>query len=187
MSEVRSPRLAPLPRDQWDDEVYAALRSAFPENVVERFRSNAPNAISTMLHHPKLAGPWLVYNNVLLWDPALDHRLRELMVLRVAFRTRSEYEWRQHVKLAERYSITADDVEAVKSGAGNERWTPLERDLLTATDELIDGYELSDETWRRLAGQLDEHQLVEAVFVVGTYTCLAMVFNSFGLELESDD
>ena len=35
-----------------------------------------------------------------------------------------------------------------------------------------------------LAEQLDERQLVELVFVVGTYTCLAMAFNSFGVQLE---
>jgi alkylhydroperoxidase family enzyme len=151
---------------------------------VQRFETDAPTAITTMLHHPALAGPWLAYNNVLLWSPALEHRQRELMVLRVAFRTDSSYEWEQHVKLGERYGITAADVDAVKAGPGAGRWTPLERDLLTATDELIDGYRIADNTWQRLAEHLDERQLVEVVFAVGTYTCLAMAFNSFGLELE---
>ena len=59
-------------------------------------------------------------------------------------------------------------------------WTPLEADLLAATNELIDGYRVDDATWARLAEHLDERQLVEVVFVVGTYTCLAMAFNSFG-------
>ena len=38
----------------------------------------------------------------------------------------------------------------------------------------------------RLAERFDERQLVELVFVVGTYTCLAMAFNSFGLELDDE-
>jgi 4-carboxymuconolactone decarboxylase len=175
-------RLEPLPQEQWDDDVVDALRGAFPEQVVERFRSDAPTAITTMLHHPELAGRWLAYNNVLLWSPALDHRLRELMVLRVALRTRSEYEWQQHVKLSERYGVTSEDVEAIRTGT--DRWTPLERDLLAATDQLIGSYRIDDDTWARLAAHLDARQLVEVVFVVGTYTCLAMVFNSFGLEPE---
>jgi alkylhydroperoxidase family enzyme len=172
-----------LPPEQWDDEVVAALHSAFPEDVVERFRTDAPTAITTMLHHPELAGRWLAYNNVLLWSPALDPRLRELMILRVAHRTSSTYEWGQHVRLAERYGVTPRDVEAVKTGATDDAWTPLEHDLLTATDQLLDGYRIDDDTWSRLAAQLDEKQLVETVFVVGTYTCLAMAFNSFGLTL----
>ncbi len=107
------------------------------------------------------------------------------MVLRVAWRTRSQYEWVQHIRLGERCGITPDDVAAIARGAAADRWTPLERDLLAATDQLIDGYRIADDTWQRLAEQLDEAQLVELVFVVGTYTGLAMAFNSFGLELEA--
>jgi alkylhydroperoxidase family enzyme len=181
-------RLSPVPRDQWSGEMVEALRQAFPDSVVERFMSPdgtpVPTAIATMLHHPALAGPWLAYNNVLLWSPALEHRLRELMVLRVAWRTRSTYEWVQHVKLAERYGVTPDDVRAVANGPESERWTAVERDLLAATDQLLDEHRIDDDTWTRLASQLDERQLVEVVFIAGTYSCLAMAFNSFGLGLE---
>jgi len=184
------PRLQPVPRDEWSDEMIAALRLAFPESVVERFMaasegSGVPTAIATMLHHPALAGPWLAYNNVLLWSPALPHRLRELIVLRIAWRTRSTYEWVQHVKLGERYDVTSDDVVAVTAGADADRWSPLERDVLAATDQLLDDHRIGDESWNRLASRLDERQLVELVFVAGTYSCLAMVFNSFGLELDA--
>jgi alkylhydroperoxidase family enzyme len=181
---VTEPRLAPLPPELWNDETIAALQQAFPAAVIERFKTDgAPTAITTMLHHPALAGSWLAYNNVLLWSPALDHRLRELMVLRVAHRTQAPYEWDQHVKLAtERYEVTEADIHGVKAGPTHDDWSPLERDLLAATDQLIDGYRIDDDTWQRLAGELDERQLVEAVFVVGTYTCLAMAFNSFALE-----
>jgi alkylhydroperoxidase family enzyme len=180
---VSEPRIAPLPVDEWDDDVLGALRQAFPEAVVDRFRAEgAPTAITTMLHHPPLAGSWLAYNNVLLWGtPALEHRLRELMVLRVAHLTGSPYEWEQHVKLSERYGVTPADIAAVKTGPESETFTPLERDLLAATDQLIDGYRIAEDTWQRLAAQLDERQLIEAIFVVGTYTCLAMAFNTFGL------
>ena len=74
----------------------------------------------------------------------------------------------------------------IADGAGADAWTPLEADLLAATDQLIDGYRVDDDTWTRLAEQLDERQLVELVFVVGTYTGLAMAFNSFGLQLDPD-
>ncbi len=182
---MTEPRIAPLPVDRWDDSVLGALRQAFPEPVVDRFvEGGAPTAISTMLHHPALAGPWLAYNNVLLWSPALDHRLRELMVLRVAHLSGSPYEWEQHVRLSERYGVTAADIEAVRAGAESDAFTPLERDLLAATDQLIDSYRIAEDTWQRLATELDERQLIEAIFVVGTYTCLAMAFNTFQLSTE---
>jgi len=185
-------RLAPLPKERWGDDVRAAFRAAYPTEVAERFLSDAPdaprvpNVFTMLMHHPALAGPFLTYNRVLLEKPALGHRLRELMVLRVAWRTRSSYEWVQHVRFAHRYSVTPEDIAAIARGTPAETWTPLETDLVEATDQLIDRHRIDDATWARLAKHLDPRQLVEAVFVVGTYTCLGMVFNSLGLELDPE-
>jgi alkylhydroperoxidase family enzyme len=145
-----------------------------------------PNVLTTMMRHPTMAGPFLAYNNVLLRAPALEPRLRELMVLRVAWRTRSEYEWVQHVRMAARSGITADEVEAIGAGATAASWSELEADLLAATDQLLDRFRIDDESWARLAQHLDERQLLEVLFVVGTYTCLAMAFNSVGLALDPE-
>jgi 4-carboxymuconolactone decarboxylase len=192
VSEDARPRLAPLPRDQWGDEVREALAAAFTEAVAARFVSTGPDAIrmpnvvATLMHHPTLAGPYLAYNNVLLQTPTLEPRHRELLVLRVAWRTRAPYEWAQHVRLAERVGITADEIEAIAAGDDTDRWTPLEAELLTAADQLIDRYRIDDDTWDRLAKELDDRQLVELVFVVGSYTGLAMAFNSFGLQLDPE-
>ena len=107
------------------------------------------------------------------------------MILRVAWRTRAPYEWAQHVRLAgrRRHHTRRDrgDRRRRRRATGGPRSRPT---LLAATDQLIDGYRIDDDTWNRLAEQLDERQLVELVFVVGTYTGLAMAFNSFGLQLD---
>jgi 4-carboxymuconolactone decarboxylase len=136
------------------------------------------------MHHPTLAGPWLAFNRVLLFAPSLPARQRELMVLRVAARTESTYEWAQHARMAPRSDITAEEVDAIAGGTGE--WSPLEADLLAATDQLLDDYRIDDATWARLAAHFDERQLVELVFVVGAYTCLAMAFNSFAIPLDDD-
>jgi len=189
MSDETTPRLPPRPVELWDEETRAALKQGFPA-AADRFLSGAadappvPHVLGTLLHHPRLAAPFLSYNRVLLETPAIDPRLRELMVLRVAWRAQSAYEWAQHARLAAALGMTADEITAVTRGAGESCWSPLEADLLAATDELFDGTCIGDETWGRLAEQLDARQLVEIVFVVGTYTSLAMAFNSFGIELD---
>ncbi len=164
-----------------------------PTTAAERFGATGPDAIpvpnvlGTLMHHPALAGPFLAYNDVLLRAPALDPRLRELMILRVAWRTGSPYEWAQHVRLADRVGITPDEIEAVADGADAARWSPLEADLLAATDELhrrLPHRRRDVASTRRRSST--KRQLVELVFVVGTYTGLAMAFNSFGLELDAD-
>jgi 4-carboxymuconolactone decarboxylase len=179
------PRLAPIPADQWDDVAVAAIREAFPENAVDAFRTKgrAPNVLATMLHHPALAGSFNRFGNVLLTEPAIGHRERELMLLRVAWRTRARYEWVHHVRLAKTYGVDAGDVAAIAQG-DSQSWSPLERDLVAATDQLLDDYRVDDDTWGRLRDQLTDAQLVELPFIVGAYTCLAMAFNSWELQVE---
>lgn len=189
MSKAGAARLDPLSKERWDDTARAALQKGFP-GAAERFLSSSPdapripNVLGTLMHHPALAGPFLAYNRVLLQKPVLGHRLRELMILRVAWRTRSTYEWVQHTRLAADVGMTPDEIRAVTGDADAGQWTPLEADLLAATDELLDHHRIADDTWARLAKQLDERQLVEVVFTVGTYTCLAMAFNSFAIQLD---
>jgi hypothetical protein len=74
----------------------------------------------------------------------------------------------------------------VTHGAAGGEWSALEADLLTATDELLDDFRVSDATWTRLAESLDVRQLIEMLFVVGTYTTLAMVFSSLGVQLDPE-
>jgi 4-carboxymuconolactone decarboxylase len=192
---VSDPRIAPLPRELWDDDVRGAIGSGLPEGVQARFLSTGPdamrppNAITTFMHHPALTGPWLSYNAQLLQRPALEPRHRELVVLRVAWRAKAEYEWVQHIRLATRYGITAEEIEAItryESSADGAEWSALESALLTATDELLDAFRIGDETWKRLAEHLEVKQLLELLFVVGTYTTLAMAFNSLGVQLDPE-
>lgn len=192
VSDARGPRIAPVPREQFDQAMERAIRGAFREPVASRFLSAGddavpiPDAISTMLHHPELAGPWLRFNNVLLWSPSVPERQRELMILRLAWRTRAAYEWVQHVHLSRRYGVGDDEVGAISRGEYG-RFDGVERDLLVATDELLDDFRVGDATWARLAARFTDKELVELVFVVGTYTCLAMAFKSFGLSLAELD
>jgi len=185
------PRIAPLPRGEWGDDAVAALKAAYGDEAADRILSSAPdapplpNVLATMMRNPALTGPFLVYNASMMRAPLLGKRHYELIVLRVAWRTRSTYEWVQHVRMAQRCGITIEEVEAVGRGSDADGWTPLEADLIAATDQLIDCYCIDNETWARLAKQLDERQLMEVTFIVGTYTCLAMAFNTFGIEVDS--
>jgi 4-carboxymuconolactone decarboxylase len=185
-----APRLAPLPPEEWNEDAIAALRAAFGDQAADRLLAGGPdvprmpNVLSTLMHHPALAGPFLTYNAVLLNAPSVEPRLRELMVLRVAWRTRSPYEWVQHVRIAKSCGITSEEIDAIAGRADTHTWSPLDADVLAATDQLLDHYRIDDDTWGRLAARLDERQLMEVAFIVGTYTCLAMAFNTFGIELD---
>lgn len=194
MSRPADPRLEPLPLERWGDEERAALEQGYPA-AADAFLSGTreaprvPNVLGVLMHHPELAQRFLLFNRVLLEAPTLGHRLRELLVLRVAWRTRARYEWVQHVRLAKQVGITPEEIEATTrplggDGSGSVAWKPVEADLLAAADQLLERHCIQDATWSRLAEHLDRRQLVEVVFVVGAYTCLSMAFNSFDVQLD---
>ncbi|MFI0350335.1 carboxymuconolactone decarboxylase family protein [Actinomadura sp. 9N407] len=161
-------RIPPLPRDEWDTEALAPIapgRRLPPSNV-----------LGLLARHPALARAFLTFNAHLLGASTLPVRTRELAILRVAWRRRCRYEWAQHVLIAKRAGVTDEEIAGVRTGAA----TPI----TTAVDELEEGSNLSDATYRALAADLDDHQLMDLVFTVGTYGLLAMAFNTFEVELD---
>ncbi len=186
MNRSTPPRLLPLTAESMAEERREMLRGHLA--VADRYLTGEPDApplpgiLGLLGHHPRLGANWLALNGGLLDDPVLDPRLRELLILRVGWRTRCRYEWAQHARMARAAGVTEEEVAAVASDPVGETWGDLDRDLLCAVDQMIDGHCVEDATWGRLTGHFDERQLLEMLFVVGTYLCLALVLNSVGLE-----
>lgn len=108
---------------------------------------------------------------------------RELIILRLAWRISAVYEWPHHVRLARSSGVSQDDVDGVIVGHC-ESWSQLDGGLIAATDQLLDSYRIDNGTWTRLTKQLNEQQLVEVPFVMGTYVSLAMAFDSWSVQVE---
>ncbi|GGN36683.1 carboxymuconolactone decarboxylase family protein [Streptomyces fuscichromogenes] len=159
-------RLPPVPYEDWDAEVLRPLTGG---------RTIPPsNALGLLLNHPRLARAFLTFSTQLVYRGTLPDRMRELAVLRVAWRNRCRYEWAHHVPMARAAGVTDEEVEGVRRGAD----TLVNR----AVDELDTASSLSDALYAELAKELDEPQLMEFVFVVGAYRLQAMAYNTFGVE-----
>ena len=116
----------------------------------------------------------------------LSPRQRELVVLRVAAVRRSTYEWAQHVRLADDAGISAEEVARIVEGPGASGLVETDRALVGAVDELLADARVADDTWAVLAADLEVEQLMDLIFTVGAYDALAMLFRSFGVQLDDD-
>jgi alkylhydroperoxidase family enzyme len=185
-------RISPLPPAEWPEEMrgaLAALRPAQPRHPFPERRDDRPkglNVLGTLARHPALATAFHTFNGHILFATTLSVRQRELIVLRVAADRGSDYEWAQHVVLAGDAGITADEVTRIAAGPDAPGWSPLDRALLAAVDELIAEATITDATWATLAAELDTRQLMDVIFTVGAYDVLAMALRSFGIELDAD-
>jgi len=189
MTHPPEPRLDPLPFARWDDDARSVLLPHLRRP--ELYLSGAPDApampvvLELFAHHLALSDAWLPFTDMLAGDQAtLSPEHRELLILRVAWRTRSGYEWVQHDRMGRQAGLTAAQLDAIRQGPNAEVWTPTEHALLTAVDEMIDHSSVGDETWRSLVAFFDSAQILELLFVIGGYVCLAYVLNSIGLRGE---
>ena len=180
MTTPTTPRIAPLPIDQWDPE----LRER--QAVLVNSTGGRPlNIFSTMANHPKLLKRWLVFANHVLSKNSLPERDRELLILRTGFRCHSEYEWGQHVLIARRSSISDAEIATVVVGPSSPSWSVHDAALLAAADELHEHSRINDDTWATLSARYSTQQMMDVVFTVGNYHVVAMALNSFGVELDA--
>lgn len=178
--------LTPLPVDQWSESARAILPRYLrrPELYLSGGPDAAPmpGALRLLAHHVELGTAWLAFTEVLAGDSArLDPCHRELAILRVAWRTGSNYEWSQHTRIGLSTGLTTEQLYAIPDGPGATVWTPLQRSVLEAVDQIIDSHRIDAGTWGALAEDLDAPQLLELSFVIGGYLCFAAVANSVQL------
>ena len=109
--------------------------------------------------------------------------MREIVILRLSWLRRSEYELVQHLILGRRAGLSETELDRVRLGP-DAGWAPADSDLIRATDELCADARIGDSTWANLAERFSTCQIMDLVFLIGAYEVLAMALNSFGTRLE---
>jgi alkylhydroperoxidase family enzyme len=172
------PRIAPLEESECGKEQRDVLDRA-------RVDGKALNIFRTLVRHPKLLKRWMVFGNHVLHKSTLDPREREILILRIGWLCRSEYEWGQHVAIGKTCGLTDDDLLRIQEGPGAEGLDPSDALLLQATDELHADAMICEATWRRLAERYDTRQLMDLIFTVGQYNLVSMALNTLGVPLDA--
>lgn len=169
------------PADRRDLGPLARLTAA---GAARATRGEPLRVFTTLGRHRRLFRAWLRFGATLMLRGDLSRADRELLTLRTAWRCRGWYEWVQHAGLAHRAGLSARDVERIAEGPAAAGWSPRQRLLLDAVDELHDHRVIGDRTWRGLADELTDRQLIELCLLVGHYEMLAMTLNTLGVEPE---
>ncbi|MBI1251114.1 MAG: carboxymuconolactone decarboxylase family protein [Alphaproteobacteria bacterium] len=162
-------RLAGLADDDIPPAARTALQSWWPPFNLHR----------VLAHNPATLSAWMVFGAHILRNNTLDERLRELIVLRIAWNARSAYEWGQHAGLSRRLGIPEADIARVAEGVDAAGWTPFERAALRAVDEMMGGFSVSEDTYRALDGALSKQQWIDLVMLVGEFILVALTLNVF--------
>jgi alkylhydroperoxidase family enzyme len=147
--------------------------------------SGAPNIFTTLGQHPRLFRAWLYYSAHLMPFGRLPRPDTELVILRVAWRCRSVYEWRQHVPLALRIGLAPQQIDAIARNDSGNGFTDRQRALLALTDDVLAQRAMSESSWRDARAILTDREVIEACLLVGHYQGFASAIGGLAIEPES--
>ncbi len=179
MSDPKTPRIPPLPAGEWN-EFLQRLVDAGPGG-----RDHPLNIFTTLARSPDVFRRWIGFGTALL-QGAIADRERELVILRVAQLTESEYEWTQHVPMALAAGVTEEEIEAVRRARDRQGWPHEDEVLLRVVDELDFLGFLEDATWEDAHKILGDAGMIELLMLVGQYQMVAMVLRTVRIQLEDE-
>jgi len=168
---MSAPRIPPLSPENFTDEQKTLVGDWGTLNFSQ-----------VVVQHPDVYKVFIPFLDKLVRGSNLPPRDREILVLRCLALCHESYEAQHHASIARKAGMT--DGEIAAAGSGDERLSPWERTLARAAEELVHKQCVGDETWQALAQRYAPAQLMEVVFLVGTYTLMAMVTKSFGIAVE---
>jgi len=122
------------------------------------------------------------------WDASLDPRLRELAILLVGYLTGDEYEWSHHLRLAEQFGVTSEDVRGLMDHAAGRASTLGETEVLvlTATAQLTETKAMDDDVVAQLTAKFSNAEVTQLVMIVAFYSMVVRVLGGLRIEVEPD-
>jgi AhpD family alkylhydroperoxidase len=170
-----TPRIKPLPENEWDETVAGVVSVTGPLNI-----------FTTLGRHPELFKSWIGFGTMLLLEGRLPARDRELAILRAAHNNACTYEWTHHVRLGHDAGLNDAEIAALAAGLDEHPWAPADRAVVAAADELHTTKTLSGGSWASLSERFDEPGLIELVILIGHYTMLAFALNALNVQPEEE-
>ncbi len=170
----------PLVPPDSDDPVVA--------EVFERFAREGREPIAlyrALAHTPKLLRAYSGLAAALRYEAETPRALRELVILRTAQLTSSEYEWAHHRKMALAEGVPEGHLSELERWRGSDAFDERERAALRLAEEVHE-LKVSGETFDELRRLFSEGEAVELVMLASTYQAVARMLQALDLEVEPE-
>ena len=172
---LTAPRIDPLPHDD---------PNASKRTVGSNRNDGRPlNIFLTLAKNPNLYDAFSKLGSFLLFKGGIPAREREIVILRVGWRSQSEYEFGQHTVIGLDAGLTTEEIARLAS-PGTEGWSNDDAALVRMADDLCADNVVSDETWGLLRQRWQEPELLEMLALAGFYRLVSGMLNSAGVALE---
>lgn len=141
------------------------------------------NLYRTLANSPAMLGAWTGMAWPLRHEPALERRIRELAIMRVAQRCRAAYEWAHHWRLAEEFGVPETQLRALREWPASDLFDERERAVLAYADAVVD-LQVPDAVFDPLRRWFDEGRLVELTLTISFYCHVSRALVALRIEVE---
>lgn len=149
-------------------------------------RRPTPNIFLALAHAPVQLDGMLTYAKALRSAGELGPRLRELVILSLAFAKGGDYIAAHHIADAIKAGFTQAQVEALRRGDESDVFDEVEIAVIRLGRAAGADEEITDEHWAAVAAHLDHEQLVQLVLTATWYVSGVLMMRMLGIDLEDD-
>jgi len=150
------------------------------------------NLYRALAHSPGAARTFSGLGSHIRHNSKLDPRLRELAIVQVGYLTRSAYEYSHHIKIAQDFGVSNDDIHAMiaESEGRGSNLEPLTKTVLLAAREMTLDLAASEETMQALKTGLksgmDLECLTDLILTIAFYNCVVRYLETMQVDVEGD-
>ncbi len=177
---ARLPMLAQQPADPAALALFDQVRSARGPDFV------LPDLYRVLGLAPPMFKAWLDFAWPLRLHAVTPRSLRELLILRGAQVSGTDYEWGHHVPMALESGVTQAQIDALDAWASSDLFSAAERAVLRMVDEVTRGPGASADAIAQLQQcGFGPPEVVELVLTASFYVCVSRFLKSMDITLEA--
>jgi len=164
----------PIPDSDWPAEI-DDMRAGFAGQL---------NVYRVMAHHPDLLRAWTGLRQHIVNASTLGRDRAEVVILRLAHRVSSSYEWNQHVSRGMKAGLSKARISSLRGPlAGMEREDAI---LAGAVDQLLDHSRLPPAQMAQLEALIGRAAVLDLMATMGMYLTLGFLLNSTDCPLDPE-
>jgi 4-carboxymuconolactone decarboxylase len=187
-AKFKTMRIEPLPPDALTSEVryvhneIASLigRSQSQVNMMDD-RGALLGPFPPMLQYPQYGLPALSFIRTLDTYATLDKKLREVVIITVGAAFNARFILYAHQIMAEALGVDAATIASLAAGGHPDRLNEQEAIAHTIAHTMVTGHIVQAATYKQAVKLLGEDAVAELIFLIGSYSLIAMTLNGFDM------
>lgn len=166
----KEPRFPQLTMDQLSDK-----QKPLGEQIMKVSSVGLAGPYNPMMRSPVLGQRLFDLFHYLRWETSVPTKLNEFAIIIIARQWRSQVEWFAHAPLAQKAGVSPDVIAELKANKRPSNMSEQEATVYDFVTELTTKHAVSDATYARAKGFLNDQQIVDLTSLAGCYVSVAML------------